>query len=137
MPMLAKTVAGGQALTSPWVAGMGPTLHAKIDLSTLTTPAEVTSDGYLKGGVPFGKPTANLHPLVGASPDYVWGVSVEATKLNITTPVTSATLAAETGDHFVALCIGGAINRDAGEDLLGRAYSANELAGFAAAGSLV
>lgn len=59
-----------------------------------------------------------------------FGVVVEPTKLAVTTPATNTTLAAETGDHFVAVCTHGVINRDIAEDNMGRAYSAAELAGF-------
>ena len=71
----------------------------------------------------------------GASVSRLHGVTVEATKLPITTPATNTTLASETGDCFVAVATHGVINRDLAEDNLGRAYNAAELAAFNAAGS--
>jgi hypothetical protein len=125
MPMSVSTpTTGGTHYTSPFVGAYGPTIHLKIDLSTLTE-AEVDADGYLKPGVPFN---ASGDPV--ASTEVAYGVTVEATKLVITLPRTDITLAAETGDHFVTITTSGVINRDIAEDNLGRAYTADEIAGL-------
>ena len=128
MPVKVASTAGGTAYGHPFIGPMGPFEHVKIDLSVLTIN-EVDANGYLKPGVPF-KLSGGLGVLVTANTDAIYGVCPEATKLNVTTPATNTTLAAETGDHFVGLCTGGLINRDVGEDNMGRAYSANEIAAF-------
>lgn len=71
----------------------------------------------------------------GAIASRLYGVTIEATKLNITLPRDNTTLSNETGDHFVAVATSGIVNRDIAEDNLGRAYTAPELAAFNAAGS--
>jgi hypothetical protein len=128
MPVKVASVAGGTAYGHPFIGPMGPLEHVKIDLSVLTS-AEVDTNGYLKPGVPF-KLAGGLGVLVTAGTDSIYGVCPEATRLAVVTPTTTTTLAAETGDHFVGLCMGGLINRDVGEDNMGRAYSANEIAAF-------
>lgn len=131
MPIKVASTAGGTAYGHPFIGPMGPLEHVKIDLSVLTTN-EVDSAGYLKPGVPF-KLASGLGVLVTAGTDSIYGVCPEATRLNVTVPPTNTTLAAETGDHFVGLCISGLISRDIGEDNLGRAYSANEITAFTVA----
>jgi hypothetical protein len=128
MPVKVASVAGGTAYAQPMIGPMGPLEHVKIDLSTLTS-AEVDAQGYLKPGVVF-KLAGGLGVLVTAGTDSIYGVCPEATKLSVVTPTTTTTLAAETGDHFVGLCMSGLINRDVAEDNMGRAYSANEIAAF-------
>lgn len=62
---------------------------------------------------------------------YVYGVTVAPVKVatNNTTALATAT------DIDVTVATVGQLNRDVGEDNLGRAYNANEIAGFAASGS--
>lgn len=125
-----KAAAGGAGYASPMVGPVDQTVHVKLDVSTLTT-AEVDPDGYLKPGVLLkqdGTP-------VGAT-QAVFGVVVEPTFLGLATiPPTNTTLGADTSDPLVAVCTHGIVNRDVAEDNLGRAYTADEIAGFALAGS--
>jgi hypothetical protein len=137
MPIGVTTVAGGTGYGSPMVGPVNHTIHLKVDLSGLSldvgSGGEVDSDGYLRPGTLL-KESSGLGILIGASAGIPL-VVIEATKLNIVTPVTATTLAAETGDHFVAVATHGVINRDISEDNLGRAYTANELASIVLAGS--
>jgi hypothetical protein len=79
----------------------------------------------------------------GATTKTLKGMTFEAVQLNLTTTptgptfgaITNTTLGTETGDHFVAICIAGVVNRDIIEDNLGRSLTAAELASFDAAGS--
>jgi hypothetical protein len=98
----------------------------KVDISDLGT-REVDEDGYLKPGVPFAK-DGNLV----ASTVPVYGVTLEPIKIasgNTDTILDAAT------DCFVALGTHGVVNRDIVEDNLGAALNADEIAGFALAGS--
>lgn len=104
----------------------------KVDLSGLTID-EVDTKGYLKPGVPFRK-TGVL--VTSGIP--VWGVTLEPIKLPLATvPPTNGTLATETADCFVAVGTVGIVNRDIIEDNLGRALTADEIAGFDLAGSQI
>lgn len=131
MPLEIKTTGTGTTgYASPMVGPVDHVVQLRIDLSTLTE-AEVDSDGYLKPGVVF-----NVDGDPVAATQRVYGVCFEATKLALATvPPTDATLATETGDHDVAVCTHGVVNRDIAEDNLGRAYTADEIAGFDLAGS--
>jgi hypothetical protein len=93
----------------------------KVDISDLGT-GEVDIDGYIKPGLPLAK-DGNL---VGSTIP-VYGVVMEATKIASTN--TDAVLDAAT-DCFVAVCTHGIVNRDIAEDNLGRALTADEIAGF-------
>jgi hypothetical protein len=111
---------------------VGPVDHTDVvvvDISDLTTK-EVDSLGYIKPGVPFSK----AGDLVGSTVP-VYGVTPESIKLNhATIPPTDVSLAADTGTMQVAVGIAGLVNRDIMEDNLGRALTADEIAGFALAG---
>lgn len=101
-----------------------------VDISDLTT-AEVDAFGYLKPGVPFAK----AGDLVGSGVP-VYGVTLESIRLkHATVPPTDVSLAADTGTMQVAVGTHGVVNRDIMEDNLGRALTADEIAGFALAGS--
>lgn len=131
MPISVKEVAGGSNYGNPFVGKPGPPTHIKLDVSNMTED-EVDEFGYLKPGVPL----TSAGVLVGAGPAFVYVVIQEAIKLPLAVlPATNASLAAETGDPLIAAPTSGLVNRDVAEDNLGRAYSANELAGFVAAGS--
>jgi hypothetical protein len=130
VPMFIAPTAGGQSYANPLVGLARDMAHVKLDTSGMTT-AEVDADGYLKPGVLLTK----LGILVGAGPAFPFGVVVEAQKVTTVTPVTTATLAAETADPLVAVCTNGLVNRDVAEDDMGRAYNANEIASFDLAGS--
>jgi hypothetical protein len=142
MPLIFGTgTTSGTTYANPMVGEPGPTVQLKVDLSQLTAGAagEVDAYGYLKPGVVFAVSGGLLVP-VGSS-GVVYGVVQEATRLAVTGAdtgaVTTTTLGSETGDHFIAVCVSGVVQRDIGEDNMGRAYTANEIAGFALAGSLL
>jgi|SRR5262245_26174054 len=134
MPLKVSPTAGTAVYHSPMVGPVGFVKHVKVDLSVLTT-AEVDVDGVLKPGTLLTE-SGGLAVLVTTAAAVIFCVH-EATKLAVTTPVTSATLAAETGDHLIAVAVSGVINRDAAEDNLGRSYTANEIASFPLAGTLL
>jgi hypothetical protein len=100
----------------------------QVDISDLTED-EVDTLGYLKPGVPLAK----AGDLVGSGVA-VYGVTLEAIRIVTYTP-TDALLAADTGTVAVAVGTVGVVNRDIMEDNLGRALTADEIAGFALAGS--
>jgi hypothetical protein len=132
MPMTVTATTGGTGYASPFVGPANHTHHIKVDISGLTVN-EVDADGYLKPAVPL-RYAGGLGVLVSAPAQAVDGVTVEAVKLPLATvPPTNGTLAAETGDCFVAVATHCAVNRDIAEDVLGRAYSADEVAALAAA----
>lgn len=129
MPIGITTTAGGLAHSPVFVGEIQGTDMVKVDISDLTTK-EVDADGYIKPGVPLDK-SGNL---VGSAVA-VWGVTIEAIKLNhATIPPTDVSLAADTGTSAVAVGFG-LCNRDIMEDNLGRALTADEIAGFDLAGS--
>ena len=103
-----------------------------VDVSELTTK-EVDADGYLKPGVPF-KIDGTLAD--GTGGEYIYAVNHESQKLFLATiPPTDVSLAADTSTVALGMATEGRVNRDIAEDVLGRAYTANELAAFTAAGS--
>lgn len=126
---------GGLATTSAFV---GPTNHpttVEVAVAGLTT-AEVDIDGKLKPNVPFTVAGALCS---GAAGEFVYGVSAEASQIiprtqNFSAP-TNASLAADTRTVPVVVQTIGEVNRDIAEDVLGRRYTANEVAAFRAAGS--
>jgi hypothetical protein len=132
MPMSIITTTGGAAYADPFVGPVNHTAQIKIDVSTLTT-AEVDAQGYLKPGVAFQKNGA----LVSASSgQFVYGVTVAPVRIVAPNP-SNTTLGADTSDPFIAVATIAQINRDIAEDNLGRAYNANELTAFGAAGCLL
>ena len=126
MPISVGKTSGGLAHSPVFVGQITGTDAVKVDISALTTN-EVDSKGYLKPGVPLAKTGL----LLANTTTPVWGVTIEAIKIAASN--SSADLNAAT-DCFVAVGFG-LINRDIAEDVLGRAYSANEIAGFDVAGS--
>lgn len=131
MPMSITTTAGGIGYGNPWIGGVNHPAQIKVDVSVLTI-AEVDQFGYLKPGVPLTK--AGI--LVGAAPAFVYGVTIEAQKIVPDNP-TDVTLAAVTVDPIITVNTVGHVNRDVIEDNLGRALTADEIAGFDAAGSKI
>lgn len=129
MPLAIETTAGGTAYGNVFIGGVNHPAQIKVDVSQLTI-AEVDAFGYLKPGVPLTK--AGI--LVGAAPAFVYGVTIEAQKIVPVNP-TDVTLAAVTVDPIITVNTIGHVNRDVAEDNLGRAYTADEIAGFDAAGS--
>lgn len=103
-----------------------------VDVSELTTN-EVDADGFLKPGVPFKKDGTLLD---GTSGEFVYAVNPEPQWIgHATIPPTNVSLAADTRTVPLGMGTRGDVNRDIAEDNMGRAYTANELAAFDAAGS--
>lgn len=126
MPTRIQTTAGGLAHAPVFVGKILATDVVKVDISDLSTN-EIDANGFLKPGVPFAKDGE----LVGSTVP-VYGVTIEAIKVaagNASGDISGAV------DCFVALGTHGIVNRDIAEDNLGRVYTANEIAGFALAGS--
>lgn len=130
MPLRIKTTDGGASHGNPFVGPILGTAHVKVDISGLTTK-EVDQNGYLKPGVPLEQDGTTV-----GNGEFVFGVTVEAARLPlVTVPPTNTSLGNETGDCFVAVGTIGSVSQDIIEDNLGRALTADELAGFDAAGS--
>lgn len=124
MPLAIETTTGG-ATHAPVFVELWGRDTVKVDLSDLSDE-EVDAEGYIKPGVPLAKDGSTI-----ANGVAVWGVTIEAIK--VASGGTDAILDAAT-DCFVAVGFG-LVNRDVAEDNLGRAYSADEIAGFDLAGS--
>lgn len=132
MPIGIKTTAGGLGHAPVFVGGPKLTDVVQVDISDLTTK-EIDQDGYIKPGVPLQKTGDSIAVASGAA---VYGVTIEAIKTpHATIPPTDASLAADTGTFPCVVGIMGLVNRDIAEDNLGRAYNADEIAGFDLAGS--
>lgn len=129
MPIGITKTAGGTAHAPVFVGDIVNTDVVQVDISDLTTN-EVDQDGYLKPGVPFDKSGNTVGSGVA-----VWGVTIEPIKTpHATIPPTNTSLGADTGTFPVAVGFG-LVNRDIIEDNLGRALTADEIAGFDLAGS--
>jgi hypothetical protein len=126
MPISIQKTTGGLAHAPVFVGEILATDAVKVDISALSSN-EIDANGYLKPGVPFQK-----SGLLVAADTPVFGVTIEAIKIadgNAAGDISGAV------DCFVAVGTHGVINRDIAEDVLGRAYTAAEIAGFALAGS--
>lgn len=126
-PIVIESRAGGATHGNPFVGGFSHPAHIKVDISTLTA-FEVDANGYLKPGLPV----AADGTLVGAA-ERVFGVTVEPVK--VAADNAAGTLAAVTNDPFVTVGTIGQVSQDIMEDTLGRALTADEIAGFNLAGS--
>lgn len=105
-------------------------------VASIFSANEVDQYGYLKPGVPLAKLAGGSGTLVGIAPAFVYGVTMEAQRL--VDPTGYASLAAAlTAAGTVPVTVGrrGLVSRALIEEMLGRALTANELAGFVAAGS--
>lgn len=109
---------------SPFVGPVDHTASVQVDITGLTNK-EIDTKGYLKPGVPFTRDGL----LVGYE-DALYGVTVEEVKLIADNE--AGTIAAATDPVTVAVGLIGTINRAVAEDQLERAYTGDELAGFAA-----
>ena len=98
-----------------------------VDLTQFTNK-EIDADGYLKPGIPLDR----LGVMIAGSPAFVFGVTTEHRK--VADDNESATIAA-LGTEDIAILTQVDVNRFIGEDILDRAYTANEIAGFDRAGS--
>jgi len=126
MPMKFTTTTGGDAYGNPFVGPIDHTVGIDVDCTALTSD-EIDAKGYVKPGVPLTKAGA----LVGAAA-FVYGVTVEATKV---ADGNAAGDIAGAGTVALTVALISAVNKDVIEDILGRALTANELAGFDLAGS--
>lgn len=113
---------GSVTYGAPFVGPMQHTAAINVDLSALTA-AEIDAKGWLKPGIPLSKAGA----LVGVGVK-VFGVVIEAAP--VAADNATATIAA-LGVVPVVVGVLGAVNQDIAEDNLGRAYTAEEVAGFA------
>lgn len=119
--MIRKTVLQDYDTTyaNPFVGPIDHTTHVTVDISELTS-AEVDADGYLKPGVPL-KPDGTLADGTAGERAYL---TVEAAKVH----TSNSGLASVTADVPVAVATVCQLNQAIGEDILGRAYTANEIA---------
>lgn len=118
---------GGQAYGSPFRGNTDHLASVRLDVSAMTA-AEVDAFGYLKPGVPLTRAGV----LVGIAPAHVFGCNAEATKVAASNAPADLAAAA---DRDVGVVVIGVVNRDVLEDILGRALTADEIAGFDRAGS--
>lgn len=124
-PITVSEETGGQNYMNPFVGPVEYTHPVLVDLSDLSTD-EVDDDGVLKPGVPL-KEDGTLAD--GTAGEHIFGCVAEATSV----ADDNANLATDP-DVEVAVATIGQVNRDALEDNLGRALTANEVAAFGAAG---
>jgi hypothetical protein len=120
---------------NPFVGDPQMPVQLKLDMSAMDI-ATVTLYGVLPAGTPLAVSSGLLVPVGSSSQTY--GVTAEAIQLDVggaaTGAVTNTTLDNATDQPITVYC-GGTVNRDCAEDNLGRAYSADEIAGFNIAGS--
>lgn len=127
MPNKVSQVAtAGEIHPTPLLGPVDHTVAIRVDISALTA-AEVDQHGYLKAGVPLTRTGV----LVGVAPAFVFGVVVEPVKV----ADGNTALAGITADVDVAVATICQVNRAILEDSLGRALTADEIAGFDRAGS--
>jgi len=134
MPLSIKKTVGDTTYGPVFIGSILGMQQVLVDISTLTTD-EVDADGWLKPGVAFQKDGT----LVSAgSGQFVYAVNPEPQNLRMAVlPPTNGTLAADTRLYPLGMGTIGEVNRDIAEDNMGRAYNANELAAFNAAGSMI
>lgn len=133
MPAHIKKTVGGTTYGPVFIGAILGMQQVVVDVSTLTTD-EVDADGWLKPGVAFQKDGT----LVSGGGQFVYAVNPEPQNLRLDTiPPTNVSLAADTKTYPLGMGTIGEVNRDIAEDNMGRAYTANELAAFNAAGSMI
>lgn len=123
-----STESTGYATVGLFVGPVDHTAQITIDVSTLDNTV-VDADGYLKPGTLLRVDGS----IVSDTGQIGFGVVMEPIKVH----TSNASLGSVTADVQGAVATIGQVNRDIGEDNLGRAYSANEIAAFAAASCLV
>jgi hypothetical protein len=134
MPLRVKKTTGTTGYGHPFTGKVLGLQQVVVDISELTT-AEVDADGYLKPGVPFKKDGTLAD---GTGGEFIYAVNPEPIFINhATIPPTDVSLAADTATIPLGMGTIGEVNRDIAEDNMGRAYTANELAAFNAAGSMI
>jgi hypothetical protein len=134
MPMFTSSTAGADVYAPVFTNAVLGLQQVNVDVSELTTD-EVDADGYLKPGAAFKKDGTVAD---GTGGEFIYAVNPEPQFLGHTTiPPTNVSLAADTRTVSLGMGTIGEVNRDIAEDNLGRAYNANELAAFNAAGSMI
>lgn len=124
----------GKIYLNPWRGKIDHTAQIAVDITALTDD-EVDAQGYLKPGVPL----TQAGTLVGAG-DVVFACTIEplnVLNLNPLAPVAFATALAAAGTQQMGVGTIGQVNRAIIEANLERVLTADELAGFAAAGCLI
>lgn len=111
---------------SPFLGPVDYVYAIQVNLTQFTA-AEIDAYGFLKPGIPLTRAGLLL-----VATNSVHGVTVEAMK--VATDNAAGTIAA-LGTIDVPVAVIGVINRDIAEDILGRAYTAAEIAGFDLEGS--
>jgi hypothetical protein len=132
MPLAVAKTTGTTGYGHPFIGDVLGLQQVVVDISELTI-AEVDADGFLKPGVAFKKDGTLAD---GTGGEFIYAVNPEPQKIVAYVP-TDVLLAADTATIPVGMGTIGEINRDVAEDNLGRAYTANELAAFNAAGSMI
>jgi hypothetical protein len=134
MPLNIKSTAGGATYAPVFIGDVLGMQQVVVDISELTTD-EVDADGFLKPGVPFKKDGTLAD---GTGGEFIYAVNPEPQNLRMAVlPPTNSTLSGDTRTFPLGMGTGGEVNRDVAEDNMGRAYTANELAAFNAAGSMI
>lgn len=128
MPVrITNTSQSGAQYASPFINYHGDPIQVGVVVTGLTA-YEITDDGYLKPGVVLGKAAgADSTPIAlgGAAGLAVVGVTVELAKVAASN---SAADIAAAGTSQVAIATRGILNRAFAEEMLGRAYTADEMA---------
>jgi hypothetical protein len=132
MTLMVTKTAGTTGYGHPFIGKVLGLQQVEVDVSELTTD-EVDVDGFLKPGVPFKKDGTLAD---GTANEFIYAVNPEPQRIVAYTP-TNALLAADTSVVPVGMGTIGEVNRDIAEDNMGRAYTANELAAFDRAGSMI
>jgi hypothetical protein len=121
-----ETAAPGRHIPTPFVGPVEHTVAVPVNLTQMTT-GEIDQFGYLKPGIPLTKAGAKI----GAA-TAVFGVTADY--IQVAADNAAGTIAA-LGTVDIAVATICQVNQDVAEDILDRAYTANELAGFGLAGS--
>jgi hypothetical protein len=132
MPLRVVKTAGGTVYGPVFIGKILGMQQVVVDISELTID-EVDADGFLKPGVPFKKDGTLAD---GTGGEFIYAVNPEPIRVVEYVP-TNVLLAADTDTIPVGMGTIGEVNRDVAEDNMGRAYTANELAAFNAAGSMI
>ena len=134
MPLAIKKTVGGTTYGPVFVGPVMAMQQVVVDVSELSTD-EVDADGYLKPGVAFKKDGTLAD---GTGGEFIYAVNPEPQNLRLATiPPTNTSLSNDTKTFPLGMATMGEVNRDIAEDNMGRAYTANELAAFNAAGSMI
>lgn len=132
MLRVTTTAQSGARYISPFIQSHADPIQVPLDATTLTS-AEVTSDGYLKPGVIIGQAPGAVGSLItGGGGLAIIGVTVELAKIAASNSGADLTAA---GNVQVAVGTRGIVSRALAEEMLGRAYTADEVAALRSAGS--